>query len=116
MATLKYKKIGAQRLVFARADITSAMSHRYYWKPGWTEGYPSFIGAPFPGEPDRYFVDYWDPSWQQLMFGSPQSFIFGLIKQGYNGVLLEGMRTYLAFEGNVEIPQAFAPMALSEEK
>lgn len=116
VATLKYKKIGAQRLVFARADITSAMSHRYYWKSGWTEGYPSFIGAPFPGEPDRYFVDYWDPAWQQLIFGSPQSFIYGLIKQGYNGVLLEGMQTYLAFEGNVEIPQAFAPMVLSEEK
>ncbi len=114
VATLKYKKIGAQRLVFARADITSAMSHRYYWQPGWAEGSPSFVGAPFPGEPDRYFVDYWDPSWQQLMYGNPQSFVYGLIQQGYDGVVLEGMRTYLAFEGNVEVPQEFAPMALSE--
>jgi endo-alpha-1,4-polygalactosaminidase (GH114 family) len=109
--TLKYKKLGARRLVFARMDIGTAASYRYYWQEGWGEGSPGFIAEPFPGDPDRYFVEYWNPGWQQIMSGNPQSFLYGLINQGYDGVLLEGMRNYLVFEGNVEVDQAFAPLA-----
>jgi len=109
--TLKYKKLGARRLVFARMDIGTAASYRYYWKAGWGEGSPGFIANPFPGDPDRYFVEYWNPAWQQVISGSPESFMYGLIAQGYDGVLLEGMRNYLVFEGNVEIEQIFAPLA-----
>lgn len=109
--TLKYKKLGARRLVFARMDVGTAASYRYYWKEDWKEGSPSWIANPYPGDPDRHFVEYWNPEWQNLMFGSPQSYVFGLIKQGYDGVLLEGLRNYLVFEGNVEIEQEFAPLA-----
>ncbi|MBO6520906.1 MAG: hypothetical protein JJ900_06780 [Rhodospirillales bacterium] len=111
--TLKYKKLGARRLVFARMDIASAASYRFYWQPGWAEGYPGFIGAPFPRDPDRYFVEYWQPGWQDVIFGNPNSFLYGLIAQGYDGVILEGMRNFLAFEGNVEIEQEFAPLSLT---
>jgi len=111
--TLKYKKLGARRLVFARMDIGTAASYRYYWKPDWQEGSPSFITAPYPGDPDRYFVEYWNPAWQQVISGGPESFVYGLIAQGYDGVLLEGMRSYLVFEGNVEVEQEFAPLATS---
>ena len=113
--TLKYKKLGARRLVFARMDISSAASYRYYWQPGWAEGSPGFISAPFPGDPDRYFVEYWSPGWQQVIFSNENSFLYGLIRQGYDGVLLEGMRSYLAFEGNVEVEQEFAPLALKPD-
>jgi len=111
--TLKYKKLGARRLVFARMDIGTAASYRYYWKADWREGSPGFIADPFPGDPDRYFVEYWNPAWQQVISGNPESFLYGLIAQGYDGVLLEGMRNYLVFEGNVEIDQEFAPLAVS---
>lgn len=110
--TLKYKKLGARRLVFARMDIASAASYRYYWQPGWAEGFPGFIGAPFPRDPDRHFVEYWNPGWHDVIFGNPSSFLYGLIVQGYDGVILEGMRNFLAFEGNVEVEQEFAPLAL----
>lgn len=113
--TLKYKKLGARRLVFARMDIGTAASYRYYWQPGWGEGSPGFINAPYPNDPDRYFVEYWTPGWQQVIFGDNNSFLYGLIRQGYDGVVLEGMRSYLAFEGNVEIEQEFAPLALKPE-
>jgi len=109
--TLKYKKLGARRLVIARMDIGTAASYRYYWKQDWREGFPRWIANPYPGDPDRYFVEYWNPEWQQLMFGNPQSYLYGLIAQGYDGVLLEGMRNYLVFEGNVEVEQEFAPLA-----
>ncbi len=111
--TLKYKKLGARRLVFARMDIGTAASYRYYWKGDWREGSPGFIANPYPGDPDRYFVEYWSPAWQDLMSGNPQSYLYGLIAQGYDGVILEGMRSYLLFEGNVEVEQEFAPLATS---
>jgi cysteinyl-tRNA synthetase len=107
--TLKYKKLGARRLVFARMDIATAASYRYYWQPTWAEGNPKWIAAPYPGDPDRYFVEYWNLGWQDVIFGNPQSFLFGLIAQGYDGVLIEGMRNYLVFEGNIEINKEFAP-------
>lgn len=108
--TLKYKKLGARRLVFARMDLGTIASYRYYWKPGWQEGSPIWIAGPYPGDPDRYFAEYWRPGFHDVMYGNDQSFLFGLIRQGYDGVLLEGLHTHLAFEGNVEIPQAFAPL------
>jgi len=108
--TLKYKKLGARRLVFARMDIGPVASYRYYWQPGWTEGSPMWIAEPYPGDPDHYFVEYWRPGWHDVIFGNEKSFLFGLIAQGYDGVVIEGLRNYLAFEGNVEIPQAFAPL------
>lgn len=108
--TLKYKKLGARRLVFARMDISTVASYRYYWQPNWREGSPMWIADPFPGDPDRYFVEYWRLAWHDVIFGNENSFLFGVITQGYDGVVIEGLRSYLAFEGNVEIPQAFAPL------
>lgn len=108
--TLKYKKLGARRMVMARMDIATAASYRYYWQSNWREGNPDWIAAPYPGDPDRYFVEYWNPAWQDVIFGNPQSFLFGLIAQGYDGVLLEGMRNYLVYEGNIEINKEFAPL------
>ncbi len=112
--TLKYKKLGARRLVFAKMDIGTVASYRYYWQPGWAEGIPSWIAEPYPGDPDRYFAEYWNPGWQQVIVGNPNSFVFGLVSQGYDGVLVEGLRNYLAFEGNIEIGTEFAPMAMPE--
>lgn len=108
--TLKYKKLGARRMVMARMDIATAASYRYYWQPTWAEGNPSWIAAPYPGDPDRYFVEYWNPAWQSVIFGNPESFLFGLIAQGYDGVLLEGLRSYLVYEGNIELDKEFAPL------
>jgi endo-alpha-1,4-polygalactosaminidase (GH114 family) len=98
--TLKFKQIGARRLVFASIDIGSAASYRYYWKPNWREGSPAFIGAPFPDDPDRHHVEFWRPEWQRLVAGDEQSYVFGVIAQGFDGVVLRGIEeAYRFFEG-----------------
>lgn len=96
--TLKYKKLGARRLVFALMDIGSAAAYHYYWKDDWREGFPEFITVPYPTDPDRYFVQYWDPVWQQVMFGNTGSYLYGIIQQGFDGVIIEGGDAYLYFE------------------
>ncbi len=114
--TLKYKKLGARRLVFARLDIGTAASYHFYWRPEWREGSPFWISAPFPTNPDRYFVEYWRPAWQQIVSGSPDSIIYALVVQGYDGVVLEGMRSYRFFEGTEELEAEFAPLLLEAPK
>jgi len=100
--TLKYKKIGARRLVLAYVDIASAASYHYYWQPNWREGSPSWIGGPHRDNPDKYYVQYWNPAWQGIIFGNPNSFIYGLIAQGFDGAVLEGLETYKYFLGGGE--------------
>lgn len=89
--TLKYKKTGAKRMVFAYMDVGSAASYHYYWKPNWQEGNPSFITQPTPGNPDKYFVEFWNPNWQKVIFGNANSYVYGIIKQGFDGVLIDGL-------------------------
>ncbi|MDX9859990.1 MAG: endo alpha-1,4 polygalactosaminidase [Rhodospirillales bacterium] len=100
--TLKYKKLGARRLVFAYANIAAAASDAFYWKANWREGTPTWISAPTPGNPDQYFVEYWQPEWQQIVFGGPQSYLYGIIAQGFDGVILDGVDNYLFYEGGLD--------------
>jgi cysteinyl-tRNA synthetase, unknown class len=100
--TLKYKKIGGRRLVYAFVDIGSAASYDYFWKPNWREGSPQWISAPTPGDPDRYFVQYWQPEWRQIIASDTNSYIYGLVAQGFDGVILGGIGNYRFFEGGLE--------------
>jgi cysteinyl-tRNA synthetase len=100
--TLKYKKTGAKRLVLAHMDIGSAASYLFYWKPRWREGSPSWINAPYPGDPDRYYVQFWRPEWQKLIAGDTKSYLYGIIAQGFDGVVLSGLNSYRYFLGDGE--------------
>jgi endo-alpha-1,4-polygalactosaminidase (GH114 family) len=95
---MKYKKLGSRRLVLAMLNIAQAEDYRFYWKPNWKEGSPSFIQAPLEGEPDKFNTRYWDPAWKQIISGNPNSFLYGLITQGFDGAVLEGVESYKAVE------------------
>ncbi len=104
--TLKYKKLGARRLVLAYLNIGAAASYHYYWKPKWREGSPIWISAPFRNDPDKYYVEYWRPEWQKIITGDNKSYLFGIIDQGFDGVVLDGVETYRFFETGGELEQA----------
>ncbi|MEQ8664258.1 MAG: hypothetical protein RIC16_00900 [Rhodospirillales bacterium] len=97
--TLKYKASGARRLVFARVNVGTAASYRYYWQPNWQEGSPRWIGASVRGEPDNYFVEFWRPEWQRIIFGDTASYVYGVVDQGYDGVVLGGADVFEIYEG-----------------
>ncbi|MEK9722521.1 MAG: hypothetical protein VW405_03410 [Rhodospirillaceae bacterium] len=103
--TLKYKKIGAKRLVLARMDVGTAASYSYYWKNGWREGSPPWINAPLRDDPDRYYVEYWQPGWQKIVAGDTNAFLYGVVRQGFDGVLLDGVEAFRFFEGGGEQPE-----------
>ncbi|MGB0684272.1 MAG: hypothetical protein ACPGOV_16325 [Magnetovibrionaceae bacterium] len=96
---MKYKKIGARRLVLAKLNLTIASRSMYYWQIDWREGSPYWIAAPVPGDPDSYRIEYWRPEWQATIFGNATSFVYGLWTLGFDGVVLEGLDTFRYFEG-----------------
>ena len=57
---------------------------------------------PYPGDADKYFVEYWRPGWRQIITGNTDSYIYGIVKQGFDGVVLDGVDAYRYFEGGME--------------
>jgi len=96
---MKFKKLGAKRLALAYMNIGRADTSRYYWKSGWREGRPGFLGSPVLGEPDSHYVQYWNPAWKKIITGDTKSYTYGIIAQGYDGVVIDGVDSYLFFEG-----------------
>jgi len=97
--TLKYKKVGSKRMVLARIDIGIAASYLYYWRNNWQSGSPSWIGAPLHNDPDRYYTSYWRPEWQRIVYGDTASYVYAVIDQGYDGIVLAGVDVYEIYEG-----------------
>jgi cysteinyl-tRNA synthetase len=98
--TLKYKKIGSRRMVLAYMNVGRAANYQYYWGNNWTTGYPSWVDEPLNSEPDHYRVKFWDKDWQNIITGNQNSYLYGIIAQGFDGVVIDGIDSYKFYEGN----------------
>jgi len=96
---LKTKHDGGKRLVIAYVSIGSAENYRYYWKPGWRKGNPSWIKKDYEGYPDEYWVEYWNQEWQDIIYGNDDSYIKKIIDAGFDGAYLDNVEAYY-FLGN----------------
>lgn len=45
----------------------------------------------------NFLVHYWEPEWQQLMFGSPGSYLGRIMAAGFDGVYLDRVDAYYEF-------------------
>lgn len=95
---MKYKKLGAKRLVLAYMNIGEAESFRYYFKSGWREGNPPFLGEPIAGNPDKHHIKFWHREWQKMISGNTKSYAYGIVAQGYDGIVIDGVDAYQAFK------------------
>ncbi len=91
---LRYKKLGARRLVLARLNIAQARDTAYYWKDAWRVGKPDWIRAPVPEEPGLYDVNFWHQDWRAILGRT----FAGLMDLGFDGVVLEGTEAYKPLE------------------
>jgi endo-alpha-1,4-polygalactosaminidase (GH114 family) len=91
---LRYKRLGADRLVLGVMPLALARDTRFYWKPDWKVGNPPFLVAPDPDDPAETIVNYWDDKWKELI----GKYIQGIVDLNVDGVLLDQADAYLYFE------------------
>ena len=95
---LKVKANGKKRLVISYISIGSAENFRYYWKPGWGLGNPSWIKKPYEGWEEEFWVEFWNPAWREIIFGDgdpdKDSYIKSIVEAGFDGVYLDNVEAY----------------------
>ncbi|MBB4284677.1 hypothetical protein [Roseospira goensis] len=84
---LRYKKLGARRLVLATFDVAFAHEDAYYWEPDWRLGAPRWLSATARDRTGAYFTEYWDPAWKALL----GDFFVAVMDLGFDGVVLDGL-------------------------
>lgn len=96
---LKFKKLGARRLVLARMDVTHAFDTKYYWKSDWRAGSPRWLELPILSQPGAFEVQYWNTEWQAILGKT----FAGIMDLGFDGVVLEGLDVYKSREAGAPI-------------
>jgi cysteinyl-tRNA synthetase len=98
IAELKQKANGGKRLLICYMSIGEAEDYRYYWESTWAVGNPSFIVKENPNWPGNYNVKYWEPEWQNIIFGNDNSYLKNILDAGFDGVYLDIIDAFEQFE------------------
>ena len=90
---------GGTRIVLSYLSIGEAERYRFYWQQEWYDPAlkPAWLGRLNPEWDGNYTVDFWDPNWQALVLGSPESYIERVIAQGFDGIYLDRADIFLEF-------------------
>ena len=95
---MKRKPDGSRRIVLAYMSIGEAEDYRFYWQEDWSRNPPSWLDAENPDWPGNYKVRYWDPTWQSLIFGSPDAYLDHILDAGFDGVYLDIIDAFEYYE------------------
>jgi cysteinyl-tRNA synthetase len=95
---IRNKANGGKRLVFSYASIGEAEDYRYYWRYNWGSTPPSWLVAENPYWPGNYKVRYWEPEWQQIIYGNDSSYMKKIINAGFDGVYLDLVDAFWYYE------------------
>jgi len=95
---LRSKQNGGKRMVIAYMSIGEAEDYRYYWQPEWDSNPPSWLKGENPHWEGNYKVEYWDPLWQQIIFGTDSSYLDKILDAGFDGVYLDIIDAFEYFE------------------
>ena len=69
----------------AYISIGEAEDYRFYWKEGWKENPPKWLGPENPDWGGNYAVKYWEGDWKRIVF----EYLDKIIAQGFSGVYLD---------------------------
>ena len=90
-------------MVIAYLSIGEAENNRYYWKPEWTKKRPSWIKKENKDWKGNFVVEYWQPVWQNIVFGSPDAFVDRALAQGFDGFYFDIVDAYYDFGDTPEM-------------
>jgi cysteinyl-tRNA synthetase len=85
---------GGEKIVLCYMSIGQAENYRFYWQREWRENPPAWLDEPDPDWAGDYWVRYWDPGWQAIIYGSPESYLDRILDLGFDGVYLDRVDAY----------------------
>ncbi len=98
MNELKQKANGGKRLLIAYMSIGEAEDYRYYWQTDWSKNPPSWLEKEDPNWKGNFYVRYWNPTWQNLIYGNQDSYTQKIINAGFDGVYLDIIDAFERYE------------------
>ncbi len=98
VAQLKAKENGGSRLVISYMSIGEAEDYRFYWQIEWNSSKPDWVEAENPDWAGNYKVKYWEVEWQNIIFGSTNSYLDKILNSGFDGVYLDIIDAFEYFE------------------
>ncbi len=99
---MKKKPDGSRRTVIAYLSAGEVESYRYYWKPEWNKKKPSWVGKENKEWKENYLAQYWQPVWQNIIFGSPGSFVDRILAAGFDGFYIDRADAYYYYGDTTE--------------
>ena len=97
---LQTKANGGKRLVLAYINIGSAENFRYYWEGNWVMGDPKWIKKKYEGYRDEFYVEFWNPEWQKIIYGNNNSYMKKILDAGFDGAYLDNVEAYYFLYNN----------------
>ncbi len=85
VAAMRQKPGGGRRLLLAYLSIGEAESYRFYWDKAWKKEPPSWLGKENPDWRENYAVRFWEPGWQEIIFGYADR----IVAAGFDGLYLD---------------------------
>lgn len=98
VAQLRNKKNGGKRLVLSYMSIGEAESYRYYWQSSWNTNKPAWLDQENPDWQNNFKVKYWSPEWQNIIYGSENSYVQKVINASFDGVYLDIIDAFEYYE------------------
>ena len=98
ISQLQSKQGGGERLVIAYMSIGEAEDYRYYWQSGWNSNPPGWLHGENPEWEGNYLVEYWDAQWQEIIFGTDDSYLGRILNCGFDGVYLDKIDSFETWE------------------
>lgn len=95
---LKEKSNGGKRLIISYLSIGEAEDYRYYWQSGWDESSPFWMDGENPHWEGNYKVRYWEPEWQNIIFGNENAYLDKIIDAGFDGGYLDIIDAFEYYE------------------
>ena len=89
---------GGDKLILAYMSIGEAEDYRWYWQSDWAKNPPDWLDDPNPVWAGDYKVRYWMPEWQEIIYGTPESYLDQIIALGFDGVYLDIVDGYQFYE------------------
>jgi cysteinyl-tRNA synthetase, unknown class len=95
--SMKKKPDGSRRVVISYFSAGECEDFRYYWKAEWNKKRPTWVYKVDKDWKGDYIVKYWEPEWQKIIMGSPDSLIDRIMDAGFDGVSIDRVDAYYYF-------------------